>query len=471
MPKKLRLILLTCMIACGLIVTIPDWWGSVNESRLQARIASELIDALPDFANEEWRIFLDGSQGILHGTVSSQSLYRDVDDLVGRLAGDGPAAIRGLESLECALTIPHRSSLELSITDDSGLIKIAGEIPAGAETALSAALGEAFPDGSIEKRIQTSSGQVFTAPWARALGELIPPLVRSVGDLAIRLDGRALTITGRVASERIRIEIQEVLLRQLAGSIDYVRNGLTIPEGELETSFLTIEITRVDTIVLHGRLQSKATRDQLVRGISKIAPAGILVESRLRVRPAATGSWWVRPTLAFLPNAIASLRGGELHVDANRVRISAPFAGPQEQRQIESLASNYFPRNIYALSSLTKGSADSQEDRISPPLQALAATCENPNTEKVTIIDPPAADPPAVTLNATIPLGATATVGVPAALGATVSEGGLVTWRGGAFVPGVRGIASAAAVPGIEPRVDFRVGSGTYIFVSGPGGF
>ena len=82
-----------------------------------------------------------------------------------------------------------------------------------------------------------------------------------------------------------------------------------------------------------------------------------------------------------------------------------------------------------------------------------------------------AADPPAVTLNATIPLGATATVGVPAALGATVSEGGLVTWRGGAFVPGVRGIASAAAVPGIEPRVDFRVGSGTYIFVSGPGGF
>ena len=82
-----------------------------------------------------------------------------------------------------------------------------------------------------------------------------------------------------------------------------------------------------------------------------------------------------------------------------------------------------------------------------------------------------AAGPPVVTLNVTIPLGATATVGVPAAPGASVSEGGRVAWRGGAFVPGVRGIASAAAVPGIEPRVDFRVGSGTYIFVSGPGGF
>ena len=75
-----------------------------------------------------------------------------------------------------------------------------------------------------------------------------------------------------------------------------------------------------------------------------------------------------------------------------------------------------------------------------------------------------------VTLSVTIPLGATATIGVPAALGATISEGGLVAWRGGDFVPGVQGIASAAAVPGIEPRVDFRVGSGTYTFVSGPSG-
>ena len=81
-----------------------------------------------------------------------------------------------------------------------------------------------------------------------------------------------------------------------------------------------------------------------------------------------------------------------------------------------------------------------------------------------------AANPPMVTLSVTIPLGATATIGVPAALGATISEGGLVAWRGGDFVPGVRGIASAAAVPGIEPRVDFRVGSGTYTFVSGPSG-
>ena len=77
------------------------------------------------------------------------------------------------------------------------------------------------------------------------------------------------------------------------------------------------------------------------------------------------------------------------------------------------------------------------------------------------------ATPPTVHLSVTIPLGAAATIGVPAASGATISEGGRVAWRGGAFVPGVRGITSAAAVLGAEPRVDFRVASGTYIFVSG----
>ena len=78
--------------------------------------------------------------------------------------------------------------------------------------------------------------------------------------------------------------------------------------------------------------------------------------------------------------------------------------------------------------------------------------------------------PPVVNMSVIIPLGATATIGVPAAPGATVTEGGLVTWRGDVFVPGVPGIASAAAVPGTEPRVDFHVGSGSYAFVSGLGG-
>ena len=44
-------------------------------------------------------------------------------------------------------------------------------------------------------------------------------------------------------------------------------------------------------------LQPKATRDQLIRGIEAIAPPGYLVEDRLKIRPAATGSWWIRPTL------------------------------------------------------------------------------------------------------------------------------------------------------------------------------
>ncbi|MFT5107661.1 MAG: hypothetical protein ACI9UA_003295 [Pseudoalteromonas tetraodonis] len=127
------------------------------------------------------------------------------------------------------------------------------------------------------------------------MGEVAPTLVRSIGGLSIKLEGRALTINGRVASEESRQQIQQMLLKRFSGSIDFVRNGLKSIEDELETCHLSIEFT--DAIVLSGRIESKATRDQLIRGIEAIAPPGYLVEDRLKIRPAATGSWWIRPTL------------------------------------------------------------------------------------------------------------------------------------------------------------------------------
>ena len=71
-------------------------------------------------------------------------------------------------------------------------------------------------------------------------------------------------------------------------------------------------------------------------------------------------------------------------------------------------------------------------------------------------------------VGATVPVGATATVRVPTrghAATAVVTEGGAVAWRAGAYVPGVSGIAGAAAA---GDAVVFTVGSGTYAFEVSP---
>ena len=66
-----------------------------------------------------------------------------------------------------------------------------------------------------------------------------------------------------------------------------------------------------------------------------------------------------------------------------------------------------------------------------------------------------------------VPLGATAHVAVRAlAKGAAVAEGGTSVWANDAFVPGVPGITSAKALGGLEPAIEFVVGSGSYEFTS-----
>ena len=66
-------------------------------------------------------------------------------------------------------------------------------------------------------------------------------------------------------------------------------------------------------------------------------------------------------------------------------------------------------------------------------------------------------------VNATIPPGSTGEIHVPAAPGATITEGGAVVWRGGAFVRGQSGL-SGASVQGAF--VAFETLSGSYSFVS-----
>ncbi len=71
-------------------------------------------------------------------------------------------------------------------------------------------------------------------------------------------------------------------------------------------------------------------------------------------------------------------------------------------------------------------------------------------------------------LNATLPPGATATVVVPTlrpAAEALVEEGGEPVWRGGAFVPGVPGVAAGAASADGESVV-LTVGSGVFSFTT-----
>ena len=66
-------------------------------------------------------------------------------------------------------------------------------------------------------------------------------------------------------------------------------------------------------------------------------------------------------------------------------------------------------------------------------------------------------------VNATIPPGSTGEIHVPAPPGATITEGGAVVWRGGAFVRGRSGL-SGASVQG--SFVAFETLSGSYSFVS-----
>jgi len=78
---------------------------------------------------------------------------------------------------------------------------------------------------------------------------------------------------------------------------------------------------------------------------------------------------------------------------------------------------------------------------------------------------------PLMTLDTTVPVGGTASVSVPTpgatAGSVTITEGGVVVWAGGAFVPGVPGVKSASAAPaGVPPAIVFEVGSGSYSFVA-----
>jgi len=66
-------------------------------------------------------------------------------------------------------------------------------------------------------------------------------------------------------------------------------------------------------------------------------------------------------------------------------------------------------------------------------------------------------------VTATIPPGSTGEIHVPAPPGATITEGGAVVWRGGAFVRGRSGL-SGASVQGAF--VAFETLSGSYSFVS-----
>ena len=387
MRTKLRQLALLLLIV-GSLVAIPKWWNATREAKLHARIKSELLEELPELAAEDWRLYLDGSQGVIHGTISSQALFAEADELISVLSGDGPDAIRGLDSLKCALSVPYDSSLELSVNDESGAINVTGAIPAEALAMISKTLTLAFPSGKITDDIQIASGKVVKAPWAEQFSAIVPSLVRSVGDLSIKLQGRAITINGRVASEATRNQIQELLLNQFGGSIDYVRNGLTTLEGQLETSFLTLEFSTADTIVLGGRIQSRSTRDQLVRGIEAIAPAGFLVEDRTKIRPAATGSWWLRPTLAFLPEAFDSLQGSEIRVDASGVELRGLQMGADEQATINTLVKSYFPEETYSFASERDHNFNPQDadpDPDSNPVQRpqtpLVAATENSQTE------------------------------------------------------------------------------------------
>ena len=64
----------------------------------------------------------------------------------------------------------------------------------------------------------------------------------------------------------------------------------------------------------------------------------------------------------------------------------------------------------------------------------------------------------------TIPVGTAATVVIPALVkpaSATVTEGGKPVWKNNAFVSGVAGVTSGAAVGG---AISLEVGSGTYAF-------
>lgn len=67
-------------------------------------------------------------------------------------------------------------------------------------------------------------------------------------------------------------------------------------------------------------------------------------------------------------------------------------------------------------------------------------------------------------VSATIPVGGTATVAVPVRghlADAIVTEGDVVVWKAGAFVPGVAGVKSAVSTP---TAIVFSVGSGAYEF-------
>ena len=100
----------------------------------------------------------------------------------------------------------------------------------------------------------------------------------------------------------------------------------------------------------------------------------------------------------------------------------------------------------------------------------------------VTCAAPPEPPAPLLALNATIPVGATALVALPLVAGSaagnsTVSEGGVVVWTNGSFVPGAAaGVMDGGALPGPldggrspVPALGFRVtGGGHFAFVVTP---
>ena len=77
---------------------------------------------------------------------------------------------------------------------------------------------------------------------------------------------------------------------------------------------------------------------------------------------------------------------------------------------------------------------------------------------------------PLYSAQATLPPNARGSVRVPtlglAPSAATITEGGAIVWKAGAFVPGTPGITAAVTDPSGANAVVFSVGSGAYEFVA-----
>jgi hypothetical protein len=164
------------------------------------------------------------------------------------------------------------------------------------------------------------------------------------------------------------------------------------------------------------------------------------VAARLRVCP--------------LPRAPAGLPRGAAREEGQQGRRQARARGACARTQ---------QRPLRPHARLTKPARPPKPNRCFDTLKHFAAS-----------LACPAAAGPALT--ATVPTNARATVRIPlpaatSPAAVTVREGGAVVWAAGAFVPGVPGVAGAAAgaedLPAGAATIDVDVGSGTFAFTVG----